>query len=60
MHMAVLHVGATPVTMGLVKLEVSVVEPQANASWDSLVREFALTLPSPTSSMAQTLFLSPL
>lgn len=60
MQMTVLHAGATPVSMGLVKIEVSAVEPQANASWDSLVREFALSLLSPTSSMAQTIFLSPL
>lgn len=58
--MAVLRIGATPVTMGLVKIEVSTVEPQANATQDSLMRELALSLPSPTSSMAQTIFLSPL
>lgn len=58
--MAVLHKGAAPVNMGRVKIEVSSVEPRTNASWDSLVREFALSLSSPTSSMAQSIFLSPL
>lgn len=54
------HLGATPVSTGRVKIEVNSVGPRANASWDSLVREFTLDLPSPTSSMAQTIFLSPL
>lgn len=60
MQMAVLHKGATPVRMGRVKIEVSAVEPRTNASWGSLVREFALSLSSPTSPVARSIFLSPL
>lgn len=47
--------GATPVSVGHVKIEVSSVEPGTNASRDSLVRECALA-----NSTVESIFLSPL
>ncbi|XP_049915502.1 polycystin-1 isoform X2 [Epinephelus moara] len=52
--------GATPVSLGHVKIEVSSTVPGTNASQDSLVREWALTLSAPTTSTEETIFLSPL
>lgn len=53
-------VGATPVSLGHVRVEVSLVEPETNASQDSLVREWALALSSATSSTEESVFLTPL
>ncbi|XP_051273916.1 polycystin-1 isoform X2 [Dicentrarchus labrax] len=52
--------GATPVSLGHVKIEVSSTVPGTNASQDSLVREWALTLSAPTTSEEESIFLSPL
>ncbi|XP_008289301.1 polycystin-1 [Stegastes partitus] len=52
--------GATPVSLGHVKTEVSCAVPGSNASQDSLVREWALTLSGLASSSEETIFLSPL
>ncbi|KAF1374215.1 hypothetical protein PFLUV_G00247310 [Perca fluviatilis] len=52
--------GATPWSPGHVKIEVSSTVPGTNASQDSLVREWALTLSAPTTSTEETIFLSPL
>ncbi|XP_037611724.1 polycystin-1 [Sebastes umbrosus] len=52
--------GATPVSLGHVKIEVSSAVPGTNASQDSLVREWALALSAPTTSREETIFLSPL
>ncbi|KAI3365437.1 hypothetical protein L3Q82_010525, partial [Scortum barcoo] len=52
--------GATPVNLGHVKIEVSSAVRRTNASQDSLVREWALTLSAPTTSTEETIFLSPL
>ncbi|XP_068439233.1 polycystin-1 [Clinocottus analis] len=52
--------GATPVSLGQVKIEVSSAVPGTNASWDSLVRVLALNLSAPTTSAEETIFLSPL
>ncbi|XP_041830823.1 polycystin-1 [Melanotaenia boesemani] len=52
--------GATPVSLGHVKTEVISAVPGTNASLDSLVREWALTLSAPTTSSEKTIFLSPL
>ncbi|KAK1881874.1 Polycystin-1 [Dissostichus eleginoides] len=52
--------GATPVSLGHVRIEVSSAVPGTNASWDSLVREWALNLSDATPFMEETIFLSPL
>ncbi|XP_070847293.1 polycystin-1 [Chaetodon trifascialis] len=52
--------GATPVSLGHVKIEVSSIVPETNASQDSLVREWALALSVPTASTEESIFLSPL
>nr|XP_046233896.1 polycystin-1 [Scatophagus argus] len=52
--------GATPVSLGHVKIEVSSTLPGTNASEDSLVRERTLTLSAPTTSTLESIFLSPL
>ncbi|XP_026207627.1 polycystin-1-like [Anabas testudineus] len=52
--------GGTPVKFGHVKIEVSSTVPGSNASQDSLVREWPLTLCTPTLSTEKTIFLSPL
>ncbi|XP_054455423.1 polycystin-1 [Anoplopoma fimbria] len=52
--------GATPVSLGHVKIEVSSTVPGSNASQDSLVRVWALSLSAPTTSTEETIFLSPL
>lgn len=54
------YLGATPVSVGHVKIEVSSTVPGINASKDSLVREYALTLSAPTNSTVESIFLSPL
>lgn len=53
-------VGATPVSLGHVKIEVSSAVPGTNASQDSLVRDHALNLPTPTNFTVESIFLSPL
>lgn len=55
-----LDLGATPVGLGHVKIEVSSAVPGTNASQDSLVREWAFTLSDLTTSREETIFLSPL
>ncbi|XP_071319469.1 polycystin-1 [Trachinotus anak] len=52
--------GATPVSLGHVKIEVSSTVPGTNASQDSLERVWALTLSALTTSLEETIFLSPL
>ncbi|XP_022598094.1 polycystin-1-like [Seriola dumerili] len=52
--------GATPVSLGHVKIEVSSSAPGTNASQDSLERHWALALSAPTTSSEETVFLSPL
>ncbi|XP_039991901.1 polycystin-1 [Xiphias gladius] len=52
--------GATPVSLGHVKIEVSSTVPGTNASQDSFEREWALSLSAPTTSSEETVFLSPL
>ncbi|XP_047466063.1 polycystin-1 [Mugil cephalus] len=52
--------GATPASLGHVKTEVSSAVPGTNASQDSLVREWALTLSGLATSSEETIFLSPL
>ncbi|XP_030255555.1 polycystin-1 [Sparus aurata] len=52
--------GATPVSLGHVKIEVSSTVPGTNASQDSLVREWSLTLSASTTSTEESIFLSPL
>ncbi|KAK2885110.1 hypothetical protein Q8A73_021584 [Channa argus] len=52
--------GATPVTLGHVKIKVNSPVPGLNASQDSLVREWPLTLSASTTSIEKTIFLSPL
>ncbi|KAM7382093.1 hypothetical protein PAMA_012795 [Pampus argenteus] len=52
--------GATPVSLGHVKIEVSSSVPGTNASQDSLVRAWALSLSAPATSTEETIFLSPL
>ncbi|XP_063338226.1 polycystin-1 [Pelmatolapia mariae] len=52
--------GATPLPVGHVKIEASSAVPRTNASQDSLVREWALTLSHLASSSEETIFLSPL
>ncbi len=54
------YLGATPVSLGHVKIQVSSTVPGTNASQDSLVREWALTLSALTTSTEETIFLSPL
>ncbi|KAL6094663.1 uncharacterized protein ACO6RY_16023 [Pungitius sinensis] len=55
-----LEPGATPVSLGHVKIEVSSTVPWTNASQDPLVRVWPLTLSAPTTSSEETIFLSPL
>ncbi|XP_029311858.1 polycystin-1 [Cottoperca gobio] len=52
--------GATPVSLGHVKIEVSAAVPGTNASHDSLVRRWTLSLSAATASTEETVFLSPL
>ena len=52
--------GAVPVSLGLVRIEVSTVLPGAAGSQDSLVRELTLSLSPQADSMEETIFLSPL
>ncbi|XP_038592316.1 polycystin-1 [Micropterus salmoides] len=52
--------GATPVSLGHVKIEVNSTVPGTNASQNSLLREWALNLSAPTTSTEETIFLSPL
>ncbi|XP_069373627.1 polycystin-1 isoform X2 [Paralichthys olivaceus] len=52
--------GATSVSLGYVKIEVSSTVPGTNASQGSLEKEWALTLSAPTTSSEETIFLSPL
>ncbi|XP_068614855.1 polycystin-1-like [Brachionichthys hirsutus] len=52
--------GAPPKSLGHVKIEVSSAAPQANASTDSLVREWALSLSARNTSTMDAIFLSPL
>lgn len=55
------YAGATPVKLGHVKTTVVSAVPASNASQESVVREWALTLAaSSTSSSEETIFLSPL
>ncbi|XP_070708244.1 polycystin-1 [Pempheris klunzingeri] len=55
-----LNSGATPMSLGHVKIEVGSTVPGTNASQDSLVREWAFSLSAPTASREETIFLSPL
>ncbi|CAG5909761.1 unnamed protein product, partial [Menidia menidia] len=52
--------GAAPVSLGHIKAEVIADVPGTNASQDSLVREWALSLPALTPFSEETIFLSPL
>ncbi|XP_054604965.2 polycystin-1 isoform X2 [Nothobranchius furzeri] len=52
--------GGTPVRMGHIRVEVMMAVPGTNASQDSLVRQWALTLSAVTASSEETIFLSPL
>ncbi|XP_062299163.1 polycystin-1 [Scomber scombrus] len=52
--------GATPVSLGHVKIEVSSLVPGTNASQDSLVRVWPLSLSALTTTTEETIFLSPL
>uniref|UniRef100_UPI0037E95008 polycystin-1 n=1 Tax=Semicossyphus pulcher TaxID=241346 RepID=UPI0037E95008 len=52
--------GASSVSLGHVKVEVSSSVPGTNASLDSLVREWSLNLSGPTTSTEETIFISPL
>ncbi|XP_044035256.1 polycystin-1 isoform X2 [Siniperca chuatsi] len=52
--------GTTPVSLGHVKIEVSSTVPGTNASQNSLVKKWALTLSASTTSTEETIFLSPL
>lgn len=52
--------GATPVSLGHVKIEVNSAVPGTNASQDSLVRVWALSLSAPATTTEETIFLSPL
>ncbi|XP_040924301.1 polycystin-1 [Betta splendens] len=52
--------GCTRVTLGRVKVEVSSSGPEANASHNSLVREWDFTLSAQSLSAERTVFLSPL
>ncbi|XP_058477572.1 polycystin-1 isoform X2 [Solea solea] len=52
--------GATSMSLGHVKIQVSSAVPGTNASQDSLEREWILTLSSPSTSSEETVFLSPL
>ncbi|XP_069012250.1 polycystin-1 [Embiotoca jacksoni] len=52
--------GATPVSLGHVKTEVSSTVPWTNASQHSLVREWVLALSALATSSEETIFLSPL
>ena len=47
-------------SLGHVKIEVSSTVPGTNASQDSLVREWSLTLSASTTSTEESIFLSPL
>ncbi|KAG7226594.1 hypothetical protein INR49_003751, partial [Caranx melampygus] len=52
--------GATPVSLGHVKIEVRSAMPETNASSSSLERDWALALSAPATSSEETIFLSPL
>ncbi|KAK9530722.1 hypothetical protein VZT92_012210 [Zoarces viviparus] len=52
--------GATPVSLGHVKIEVSSTVPGTTAHQDPLVRVWALTLSAATTAAEETIFLSPL
>lgn len=60
MNLLYAFLGGSPVRLGHVRIEMSSQEPGPNASQDSLVREWALTLSAPTISTEKSIYLSPL